>query len=248
MSARNQRSFARIAAVAVAMFGFGYLLVPIYDVFCEITGLGGRTGYQATVVQMEPDLDRTVTVEFVASVNQGAPWDFRPSVSRMEIHPGEMYQTSFFARNESEEFLVGHAVPSVAPGQAARYLQKTECFCFNNQVLEPGETLELPAVHLGFFEGTLDDGVGDVAASRWRRVSPLPSSRSAWWRSRSLPVRAWPTRGSTRVSGTTRRPAHAPTSWAPTASLTKGTSTSGRRAFARTSSDTSRRTTTSSTI
>jgi cytochrome c oxidase assembly protein subunit 11 len=153
----------KLLLLAVGMFGFGYLLVPIYDVFCEITGLGGRTGDQATVVQMEPDLDRTVTVEFVASVNQGAPWDFRPSVSRMEIHPGEMYQTSFFARNESEEFLVGHAVPSVAPGQAARYLQKTECFCFNAQDFEAGESKDMPVIF--FVDPELPEHVDTVTLS-----------------------------------------------------------------------------------
>lgn len=153
----------KLLALAVAMFGFGYLLVPIYDVFCEITGLGGRTGDRATAVEMTPDLDRIVTVEFVASVNQGAPWEFRPSVSRMEIHPGEMYQTSFFARNESDEFLVGHAVPSVAPGQAARYLQKTECFCFNTQDFQAGETKDMPVIF--FVDPEIPEHVDTVTLS-----------------------------------------------------------------------------------
>lgn len=153
----------KLLLLAVGMFGFGYLLVPIYDVFCEITGLGGRTGDQATVAQMDPDPDRIVTVEFIASVNQGAPWEFRPSVSRMEIHPGEMYQTSFFARNESEEFLVGHAVPSVAPGQAARYLQKTECFCFNAQDFEAGESKDMPVVF--FLDPEIPEHVDTVTLS-----------------------------------------------------------------------------------
>jgi len=136
----------KLLLLTVGMFGFGYLLVPIYDVFCEITGLGGRTGDQAVAVAMEPDLDRLVTIEFVASVNQGAPWEFRPSVSRIQVHPGQMYRTSFFAHNLSDEFLVGHAVPSVAPGQAARYLQKTECFCFNQQDFDAGESKDMPVV------------------------------------------------------------------------------------------------------
>ena len=79
----------KLVLLIVGMFGFGYLLVPMYDVFCEITGLNGKTGDQAAAVAMEPDLDRLVTVEFIASVNQGAPWEFRPSVSRMEVHPGQ---------------------------------------------------------------------------------------------------------------------------------------------------------------
>ena len=136
----------KLLLLTIGMFGFGYLLVPIYDVFCEITGLGGRTGDKAAAVAMEPDLDRLVTIEFVASVNQGAPWDFRPTVSRMQVHPGQMYRTSFFAQNQSDEFLVGHAVPSVAPGQAARYLQKTECFCFNQQDFNARESKDMPVV------------------------------------------------------------------------------------------------------
>lgn len=142
----NSALVAKLVLLTIGMFGFGYLLVPIYDVFCEITGLGGRTGDQATAAPLAPDLDRLVTIEFVASVNQGAPWEFRPTVSRMQVHPGQMYQTSFFAQNQSDGFLVGHAVPSVAPGQAARYLQKTECFCFNQQDFNAGESKDMPVV------------------------------------------------------------------------------------------------------
>lgn len=145
--ARNGSSFARIAMVAVAMFGFGYLLVPLYDVFCEITGLNGKTGRidEAEIsARYEPDMSRMVTVQFVASNNIGMPWEFGPTVASMQVHPGKLYATSFTARNPTARNMVGQAVPSVAPGKASRYFNKTECFCFNQQPLAAGETKDMP--------------------------------------------------------------------------------------------------------
>lgn len=139
----------KLVALTAAMFGFGFLLVPIYDVFCDITGLGGRTSNQAAVdVAVAPDLSRTVRVEFVASVNAGAPWEFRPAVASMSVHPGEMYTTTFWARNLRELDVVGHAVPSVAPGTAARYFSKTECFCFTEQHFGPSEGRDMPVIFI----------------------------------------------------------------------------------------------------
>lgn len=126
--------------MAAAMFGFGFLLVPLYDVFCEITGIGDRTGppTAATVVEA-PDSDRIITVEFVAVRNRQAPWEFRPAVASMEVVPGRLYDTNYFARNLTNRQLVGQAVPSVAPGQANQFFKKTECFCFESQEFAPNE-------------------------------------------------------------------------------------------------------------
>lgn len=136
----------RLALVVVGMFGFGYALVPLYDVVCEITGLNGKTSRVGAdeAVAFEPDLDRLVTVEFVTSVKAGLPWEFTPRVHSMKVHPGQLYEASFVATNRSTEPLVGQAVPSVAPGEAAKHFQKTECFCFTKQRFEAGETRELP--------------------------------------------------------------------------------------------------------
>ena len=144
---RNGRSFTRIAIVALAMFGFGYLLVPLYDVFCEITGLNGKTGRideAAIAARYEPDMSRLVTVQFVANNNIGMPWEFGPVVASMQVHPGKVYQTSFTAHNPTARNMIGQAVPSVAPGKASRYFNKTECFCFNQQPLAAGETKDMP--------------------------------------------------------------------------------------------------------
>jgi len=144
---RNRRSFLRIALVSLAMFGFGYLLVPLYDVFCEITGLNGKTGRisEAEVAaSYQPDLQRTVKVQFVANNSSDMPWDFRPEVRSMEVHPGQLYAASFVASNRTGRDMIGQAVPSVAPIKASRYFNKTECFCFDRQPLAAGETKQMP--------------------------------------------------------------------------------------------------------
>ncbi len=135
----------KVAGLAAAMFAFGFALVPLYDVFCEITGFGGKTAATAAAVVEAPDLERTVRVEFIASVARGAPWAFAPEVSHMDVHPGQLYETHFRARNLTGSRLVAQAVPSVAPGPAARHFNKVECFCFTSQEFAPHEeqTLKL---------------------------------------------------------------------------------------------------------
>jgi len=136
----------KLVTLAIAMFGFGFLLVPLYDVFCDVTGIGGKvdTSGAAVVAAQTPDETRTVTIEFVTTLNQQAPWEFRPNVTSMEVHPGEFYDTTFFARNLTEREIVGRAVPSIAPGEVARYLKKTECFCFSAQEFGPHESKNMP--------------------------------------------------------------------------------------------------------
>lgn len=138
----------KLAGIGLAMFAFGFALVPLYDVFCAATGFGGKTAMAATVVVEAPDPNRTVRVEFVASVARGAPWEFEPEVSHLDVHPGQLYETHFRARNLSGAQLVAQAVPSVAPGQAARFFHKTECFCFTSQEFEPHEERELKLVFM----------------------------------------------------------------------------------------------------
>lgn len=136
----NRSLVVRLGVLAVAMFGFGYLMAPLYSLFCEITGIGGRTANEAvSVAEVQADANRLVTVEFVAVLNEQAPWEFHPAVTSIQVHPGRLYDTTFFARNLTGAPLVGQAVPSVAPGTAARYFRKTECFCFTQQHFAAGE-------------------------------------------------------------------------------------------------------------
>lgn len=144
----NQKIIRRLLFGVVGMFGFGFAMVPLYSVFCDITGINGKTGGRVAIAATEPDMDRTVTVEFIASVNQSMPWDFRPEVTSMEVHPGKMYRATYYARNRTDKVMVGRAVPSVTPGAAARHFKKTECFCFTEQRFSAGEGRDMPVMFM----------------------------------------------------------------------------------------------------
>jgi cytochrome c oxidase assembly protein subunit 11 len=133
----------KLAGLGVGMFVFGFVLVPFYDVFCAFTGMGGKTAKAAAVVVERPNPNRTVRVEFLGSVARGSSWQFEPDVSHLDVHPGQLYEAQFRARNLRDTDSVGQAVPSVAPGTAARYFNKTECFCFTSQKFQPHEEREL---------------------------------------------------------------------------------------------------------
>ncbi len=138
---------AKLAVLAIAMFGFGYLLVPLYEKFCEITGIDGRTAGQATGVEYltdQVDESRWVTVHFDATVNSGLPWQFEPVERMMQVRPGKLYETTYIAFNRADRPIVGQAVPSVAPGRASLFFNKTECFCFTEQLLGARESREMP--------------------------------------------------------------------------------------------------------
>jgi len=136
-------------ALSGAMFGFGYLMVPLYDVICDITGLNGKTG-RVSVAEAEAEgrglaeEAREITVEFVASVNGGGAWRFRPNERTMTVRPGELYHATYYAENLRGESRVGQATPSVTPFSAAKYFNKTECFCFTRQDFEPGGSRDMP--------------------------------------------------------------------------------------------------------
>jgi cytochrome c oxidase assembly protein subunit 11 len=144
----NQRTHVVLLfSLAVGMFGFAFALVPLYQVFCEITGLNGKTSGRPADPTAIPEVrasDREVTVQFLASVSNGMPWEFRPSTHQLKVRLGEIYTTDYYARNRAAQAVTGQAVPSVAPGYAAKYLHKVECFCFRQQHLEAGEDRHMP--------------------------------------------------------------------------------------------------------
>lgn len=140
-----KKTVRQMLFVVVGMFGFGFALVPIYDVFCDVTGLNGKTSstaYEAEDVRI--DTSRIVKVQFIASNNDGMPWTFKPSVQEIEVHPGEATSTEFFVRNPRSQAMTAQAVPSVVPFKAAEYFHKTECFCFSQQSLEGGQEMMMP--------------------------------------------------------------------------------------------------------
>jgi cytochrome c oxidase assembly protein subunit 11 len=140
----NRSLVGRLAILAIAMFGFGFALVPLYDVFCEITGFGGRTNTEAVAVEETPEIDREIRVEFMTTVNSYAPFEFAADRDSMTVHPGKMYFATFTAKNLAGSDKVAQAVPSVAPIAAAEHFVKIECFCFNSQEFTANEEKAMP--------------------------------------------------------------------------------------------------------
>lgn len=133
----------RLLAMTAGMFAFGFLMVPLYDVICDIAGINGKTGGRTMEVREAPDTERTVKLEFITSVNGDSRIAFSSVSDGMGIHPGKLYEARFHAENLTDDAMLAQAVPSVVPGQAAKYFQKTDCFCFDQQTFEPGEGREM---------------------------------------------------------------------------------------------------------
>ncbi len=144
MDARR-RHWLRLSAGAIGMFAFGFALVPLYGLVCDLTGFNGRTPNMvlASSVTENPQA-RIVTVEFLTTVNGGQDWKFAAERQRLEVHPGKLYTVEFVAQNPQDRAMVAQAVPSVAPWSAARHLRKTECFCFRQQAFAAGEAKRMP--------------------------------------------------------------------------------------------------------
>lgn len=149
MATAISRTLIKLSVGAVAMFAFAmFVMPPLYTMFCEVTGIGGKTGgrYEAAVAGV--DESRTVRVQFVTTNNAEMPWEFKPSVHEVKVHPGEPTAVTFWAHNGTDTDMVGQAIPNVAPFNAAPFFHKTECFCFNNQPLAAGEKADLPLVFI----------------------------------------------------------------------------------------------------
>jgi cytochrome c oxidase assembly protein subunit 11 len=154
----HKRLIGRLLLLVAAAFAFAFALVPLYNVLCEVTGFNGKTAGQGSISKgfgvgglktaagpaSAVDLGRRIRVEFTGTVMPGLPWDMRPLTLSLEVHPGELQQVSYLVRNTSDRPITGQAVPSVSPGQAAQHFEKIECFCFSQQTLAPGESMELP--------------------------------------------------------------------------------------------------------
>lgn len=143
----TKRTVLRSILVACGMFAFGFAMVPLYNVFCQVTGLNGKTDpdpYLYKAAEAKVDTSREIKVQFVATKNAGMGWDFSPSTPQVTVHPGEPGLLTFVARNPSDKRMIGQAIPSVTPFEATNYLHKVECFCFTTQTLEAGEEKVMP--------------------------------------------------------------------------------------------------------
>jgi cytochrome c oxidase assembly protein subunit 11 len=144
-SQANNKIVVKLLVIVVGMFGFGFALVPLYDVLCDALGINGKTADTAAVYQaVEVDESRLITIDFITRINTGMPWEFRAETRRVKVHPGQINQVNFYVKNPAKTDIVGQAVPSVSPGPAAIYMNKTECFCFEQQTLTAGEEVLMP--------------------------------------------------------------------------------------------------------
>lgn len=144
---RHGRLLLQLGGVVVGMFAFGFAMVPLYEVICDITGLNGRSSTvleKAEITDSVVDEARSITVEFTTTVNGGADWTFASEQRQVQVHPGELTLVHFTARNLKAQGVVGQAVPSVSPAAGAKYLRKTECFCFEQQLFEAEEEKRMP--------------------------------------------------------------------------------------------------------
>ena len=145
----------KLAIIALAMFGFGYALVPLYKHICEALGINvlsvneriaaaGLSGTTKRQANTQIDKTRTITIEFDA--NSRGPWDFKPAVNSLQVHPGELATVMYEFRNKQNRTMAAQAIPSYAPMQAGAHFNKLECFCFNEYTLAPGEQKSWPVV------------------------------------------------------------------------------------------------------
>ncbi len=142
----NRRLIVKLVVVVTIMLGFSYAFVPFYNRLCQAIGLNGKTErISRTAAAAEPvDPNRWVTVQFLANTNAGMPWDFKTKKFELRVHPGQVASVRYYARNPTTRIIVGRAVSSVTPIQAAAHFKKIQCFCFSNQRLGPGQTRVLP--------------------------------------------------------------------------------------------------------
>lgn len=154
LAADNARMVGKLVVVAALMFGFGYALVPLYRAICNALGINvlsvaeqrvsGAGSADKARVNTQIDRSRTITVEFDA--NARGPWDFKPAVRSIEVHPGEMATVMYEFKNIQNRTMAAQAIPSYAPQQAMPHFNKVECFCFNEYTLKAGERKEWPVV------------------------------------------------------------------------------------------------------
>jgi cytochrome c oxidase assembly protein subunit 11 len=135
----------KLVAIAVGAFGFGFALVPLYNVLCSVTGYGDSSKLREKYAAIEhPDPSRTITIEFMTSVASAGSWDFKPVKREIQVHPGQLYSAEFFAHNMTGHESTAQAVPDIAPSQTAAYFHKTECFCFSPQHFALNEARNMP--------------------------------------------------------------------------------------------------------
>jgi cytochrome c oxidase assembly protein subunit 11 len=141
----NRNLVFGLLVMTASSFAFGWALVPLYDVFCRAFGIASAEAKAGpSSIKESVDPNREVTIEFVASPASVGSFEFKPKVASLRVHPGKLYETTFYARNLTSAASVAQAVPSISPGGSAKYFHKTECFCFSPQRFGVGEGRDMP--------------------------------------------------------------------------------------------------------
>lgn len=141
----NKQTLRKLVVVALAMFGFGFALVPFYNKICEVTGINNLQSRDA-IANTQVDTTRSVTLEFDGNTRNSLPWQFRPVATSLKVHPGQLVQIEYEVRNDSDQVVAGQAIPSYGPQLAGQYFRKLDCFCFSKQELQPHEVRRMPVV------------------------------------------------------------------------------------------------------
>jgi len=159
----HRKLVRKLVLVAVGMFGFGFAMWPLYNVFCDLTGLGGRGVKIADGSVTVQKSDRQVKIRFDATVNSSLPWVFQPQQKSDTISLGEMSETLYLAMNTTDQAITGHAIYNVTPPEASLYFVKTECFCFTQQLLQANESREMPVYY--FVQPDLPEHIKEITLS-----------------------------------------------------------------------------------
>ncbi len=144
-----RKQITLLSLVVLGMFAFCFALVPLYSVFCKVTGLNGKTSGIVETVSSDVDTSRSITIVLLATLNDSLPDaqnEFNTKIRKYTVHPGEYITTTFWVKNKSDKPKVVQAIPSVSPGLVAKHVKKMECFCFQHQPLAANEGKELPLV------------------------------------------------------------------------------------------------------
>jgi cytochrome c oxidase assembly protein subunit 11 len=175
---KNRKTVRRLVLVAVGMFGFGFALWPLYTVLCEVTGLGGRAIQISGNNDQAVASDRVVSIRFDANVNSSLPWEFQAREKVAEYNLGVPSTAIYDAKNPMGDAIIGQATYNVTPPEAALYFVKTECFCFTEQTLEPGESQEMPVYF--YIKPDLPEYIKDITLSyTFYRLGHGPSDHMA---------------------------------------------------------------------
>lgn len=160
----HRKTISWIIVALVLSFTFAFALVPLYNTFCQISGINGKTAGRYKIdYSLEVDTSRTIQVQFTTSLNKNLAWEFRPMIKSLTVHPGELKQVSFYAKNLADRSIIGRAIPSITPGPAAAFMHKTECFCFNEQPLKSQEEIIMPLVF--FIDKKLPKDISEMTLS-----------------------------------------------------------------------------------